>query len=41
MLFSAIWGTALLLGAIGAGIVAGGAASRPIEKMVEAEAAAG
>jgi hypothetical protein len=67
MLFSAIWGAALLadciarlagaymlpvttmvwlstvltLGAVGVGIFAGGAASRPIEKMVEAEAAAG
>jgi hypothetical protein len=66
MLFSAIWGAALLadcvarlagaytlpvttmvwlstvltLGAVGVGIVAGGTASRPIEKMVEAEAAA-
>jgi len=67
MLFSAIWGVALLadcvarlagaytlpvttmvwlstvltLGAVGLGIFAGGIASRPIEKMVEAEAVAG
>jgi hypothetical protein len=67
MLFSAIWGVALLadcvarlagayalpvttmvwlstvltLGAVAVGIFAGGAASRPIEKMIEAEAAAG
>jgi hypothetical protein len=67
MLFSAIWGGALLtdcvarlagaytlpvttmvwlstvltLGAIAVAIFAGGAASRPIEKMIEAEAAAG
>jgi hypothetical protein len=33
--------TVLTLGAVGVGILAGGAASRPIEKMVEAEAAAG
>ena len=67
MLFSAIWGMALLadcvarlagayvlpvstmvwlstvfvLGAVGVGIVAGGLASRPIEKMIEAEAFTG
>jgi hypothetical protein len=67
MLFSAIWGCALLadcvarlagaytlpvatmvwlstvmiLGAVGAGIVAGGVAARPIEKMIDAAAEAG
>jgi hypothetical protein len=67
MLFSAIWGLALLadcvarlagayalpvttmvwlstvltLGSVGVGIIVGGVASRPIEKMVESEAVAG
>ena len=37
-----VWlSTVLTLGAVGVGIMAGGVAARPIEKMVEAEAAAG
>jgi hypothetical protein len=37
-----VWlSTVLTLGAVGVGILAGGAATRPIEKMVDAEAAAG
>ena len=36
-----VWlSTVMILGAVGLGVVAGGAAARPIEKMAEAEAEA-